>query len=171
MSEPVYEETSKIKIPKRGQESVWNYPCPPKLERVHKQMRVEFGGLVLAETTQGYRLLEKGIPPAYYFPPTDVRLAYLMLSARQTVCEWKGIARYWSIKIGKRVATDAVWSYPHPREEYAAIEKFLAFYPNKVDACFVGNQKVRPQPGECYGGWVTARILGPFKGQPDSEFW
>lgn len=171
MSKPPFEEMSKIKVPRRGQESVWNYPRPPKLERIHKQMRVEFGGMVLAETTQGFRLLETGIPPVYYFPSTDVRIAYLMLSPRQTVCEWKGIARYWSIKIGKRVALDAAWSYPYPREEYEAIGNFLAFYPGKVDACYVGKQKVMAQPGEFYGGWITPKILGPFKGEPGTEFW
>lgn len=171
MSKPVFQEIPKIKVPRRGQESVWNYPRPPKLERIHKQMRVEFGGMVLAETTQGFRLLETGIPPVYFFPPTDVRIAYLILSARQTVCEWRGIARYWSIKIGKRVATDAAWSYPHPGEEYESISNFLAFYPGKVDACHVGKQKVKAQPGEFYGGWVTPKILGPFKGEPGTEFW
>lgn len=171
MQKLIFEQHPEIQIPKRGQESVWNYPRPPKLQRVHQQMRVEFGGLVLAETTLGYRVLETGIPPVYYFPPTDVRIAYLMLSVRQTVCEWKGRARYWSIKIGKRMAQDAAWSYPHPREGFEDISNYLAFYPRKVDACYVGKQKVQPQSGEFYGGWITSKILGPFKGEPGTAFW
>lgn len=170
MQKLVFEQNPTIKIPKRGQESVWNYPRPPRLQRVHQQIRVEFGGLILAETTQGYRLLETGSPPAYYFPTTDVRIAYLVLSSRQTVCEWKGMARYWSIKIGKRMAIDAAWSYPHPGERYEGISNYLAFYPGKMDACYVGKQKVKPQPGEFYGGWITSKILGPFKGEPGTEF-
>lgn len=133
-------------------------------------MRVEFGGMVLAETTQGFRLLETGIPPVYYFPPTDVRVAYLSMSSRQTICEWKGIARYWSIKIGKHVAMDAAWSYPHSGGDYEAIRNFLAFYPDKVDACYVGKQKVMAQASAFYGGWITTKILGPFKGGPGTEF-
>ena len=171
MQKLIFEQNPKRQIPKRGQESVWSYPRPPRLQRVHQQIRVEFGGLVLAETTQGYRLLETGSPPAYYFPPTDVRIAYLILSARQTVCEWKGMARFWSIQIGKRMTIDAAWSYPNPGEKYKNITNYLAFFPGKVDACYVGKQKVKIQTGELYGGWITSKILGPFKGEPGTEFW
>ncbi|MEO8324420.1 MAG: DUF427 domain-containing protein [Nitrospirota bacterium] len=170
MQKLVFKQNPNIQIPRRGQESVWNYPRPPKLVRVHQQIRVEFDGLVLAETTQGYRLLETGSPPAYYFPPTDVRIAYLMLSSKQTVSEWNGMARSWSIRMEKRVATDAAWSYPHPGEGYKDIANYLAFYPGKVDACYVGKQKVNPQPGGLYGGWITSKILGPFIGEPGTEF-
>ncbi|MDH5427203.1 MAG: DUF427 domain-containing protein [Nitrospirota bacterium] len=171
MPELISEQPTKIQIPKRGQESVWSYPRPPRLERVSQQIRVEFGGLVLAETTQGYRLLETASPPVYYFPPMDVRLAYLMLSVKETVCRWRGIARYWSLRVQKRVALDAAWCYPHPREGYEVISDYFAFYPGKVDACYVGKQKVKPQPGDFYGGWITSHILGPFKGEAGTEFW
>ncbi len=171
MPELMFEQTPRIQIPKRGQESVWNYPRPPKLERVNQQIRVEFGGLVLSETTQGYRLLETASPPVYYFPPMDVRIVYLMLSSKQTVCKWRGVARYWSLRVGKRVALDAAWSYPHPGEGYEDICDYFAFYPGKVDACHVGKQKVKAQPGDFYGGWITSKILGPFKGEPGTEFW
>lgn len=170
MQKIVFEQNPKIQVPRRGQESVWNYPRPPRLQRVHQQMRVEFGGLILAETTQGYRVLETGIPPVYYFPPTDVRIAYLMLSSKQTASEWNGMARYWSIRMEKRVAQDAAWSYPHPGEGYEDIANYLAFHSGKVDACYVGKLKVKPQPGELYGGWITSKILGPFKGEPGGEF-
>ena len=171
MAELLYEQPEIIQTPKRGQESVWNYPRPPKLKRVHQQLRVEFGGLVLAETTQGYRLLETANPPVYYFPPVDVRMAYLRLSSSQTVCKWKGVACYWSLQVGKRMALDVAWSYPHPKERYEVIRDYLAFYPGRVDACYVGKEKVKPQPGEFYGGWITSKILGPFKGGPETEFW
>jgi len=171
MPELISEQPRKIQIPKRGQESVWNYPRPPRLERVHQQISVEFGGLVLAETTQGFRLLETASPPVYYFPPVDVRTAYLMPSVKQTVCKWKGVARYWSLRVQKRVALDAAWSYPIPREEYEDLRDYFAFYPGKMDACYVGKQRVTPQPGEFYGGWITSQVLGPFKGESGTEFW
>ena len=171
MPELISEQPTKIQIPKRGQESVWNYPRPPRLVRVHQQIRVEFGGLVLAETTQGYRLLETASPPVYYFPPVDVRTAYLMPSVKQTVCKWKGIARYWSLRVRKHEALDAAWSYPDPREEYEDLRDYFAFYPGKMDACYVGKQRVTPQPGEFYGGWITSQVLGPFKGESGTEFW
>jgi len=166
-----FEQTPRIQIPKRGQESVWNYPRPPRLERVNQQIKVEFGGLVLAETTQGYRLLETASPPVYYFPPFDVRIAYFMVSSKQTVCKWRGVARYWDLRVEKRVALDAAWSYPHPRKGYEGICDYFGFYPSKVDACYVGKEKVRAQAGEFYGGWITSKILGPFKGEPGTEFW
>jgi uncharacterized protein (DUF427 family) len=171
MPDLMFEQAPRIQIPKRGQESVWSYPRPPKLERVHQQIRVEFGGLVLAETIQGYRLLETANPPVYYFPPTDVRLAYFMLSSKQTVCKWKGVARYWSLRVEKRMAIEAAWSYAHAEKEYEGICDYFAFYSGKVDACYVGKQKVTAQPGDYYGGWITSKILGPFKGGPDTEFW
>ena len=94
-----------------------------------------------------------------------------MLSSKQTVCKWRGIARYWDLKVEKRVALDAAWSYPHPGEGYEAICDYFAFYPSKMDACYVGKEKVKPQAGEFYGGWITSKILGPFKGEPGTEFW
>ena len=161
----------RIETTKRGQESVWDYPRPPRLERVHQQIRVEFGGLILAETTQGYRALETASPPVYYFPPYDVRRFYLVPSSKQTVCEWKGVARYWSLRVDKRVAIEAAWSYPHTMKGYEIIRDYFAFYPSKVDACYVGKQKVEAQAGDFYGGWITPNIVGPFKGAPGTEFW
>ena len=162
---------ARVEIPKPGQESVWDYPRPPILERVHHKLRVVFGGLIIGETNQGYRVLETASPPVYYFPPHDVRTVYLALSSKQTACEWKGIACYWSLKTDNGVALHAAWSYPHPTEGYEVIRDYFAFYPSKVDACYVGKQTVRAQAGDFYGGWITPNIVGPFKGEPGTEFW
>ncbi|GAC1434554.1 MAG: hypothetical protein NVS1B11_29230 [Terriglobales bacterium] len=66
---------------------------------------------------------------------------------------------------------DAAWSYERPNHGYESIGGYLAFYVNRVDACFVGEERVRPQQGNFYGGWVTADIAGPFKGGIDTEEW
>jgi uncharacterized protein (DUF427 family) len=161
----------KIVIPGTGQESVWDYPLPPRIELVSQRLRVEFGGVVLAETEQAYRVLETATPPTYYFPPDDVRTDYLQPSQHQTLCEWKGMARYWTVRVGDRVAQNACWSYPEPFEGYEAIADYVAFYPQKMDACYVGEQRVTAQPGTYYGGWVTPNIVGPFKGEPGTEDW
>jgi len=161
--------SSKTEISRQGQESVWNYPRPPKLERIQQRIRVEFGGLILAETNQGYRILETGRPPVYYFPPFDVRTLYLALSSIRTFCEYKGVAQYWSIKVNKQVALEAVWSYIHPSKGFEPIRDYFAFFPGKMDACYVGKQIVTAQEGRGYRGWITPNIIGPFKNEPRTE--
>jgi uncharacterized protein (DUF427 family) len=138
---------------------------------VSKRVRVEFGGIVLADTVRALRVLETASPPAYYLPPEDVQMEYLEQTGRRTFCEWKGAARYWAVRVGERVARDAAWSYPEPKEGYEAIRDYLAFYAGKMDACFVGEDRVTPQPGRFYGGWITPELVGPFKGEPGTELW
>ena len=160
-----------IQVPGPGQESVWDYPRPPRVEPVARRIRVEFGGIVLAETDAAFRVLETASPPVYYLPPADVRTEYLEPSPRSTICEWKGLANYRSVRVGERFAEDAAWSYPQPNPGYEAIRDYLAFYAGKMDACTVGGVRVTPQPGRFYGGWVTPDIVGPFKGEPGTEMW
>jgi uncharacterized protein (DUF427 family) len=132
---------------------------------------VEFGGVVVAESNRAYRVLETSSPPAYYLPPDDVQADYLQLTDRTSLCEWKGLSRYWSVRVGPHYAENAAWSYPEPWPGYEAIAGYFAFYAGKMDACFVGEQRVTPQPGEYYGGWITPDIVGPFKGEPGTEHW
>ena len=157
--------------PGPGQESVWDYPRPPKVERVTKRVRVEIAGQVLADTERAYRVLETASPPTYYIPREDVRTEYLSPSRTRTVCEWKGVASYWSIRLGDQLLADAAWSYERPSPKYESIRGYLAFYPQKMDACYVGEEKVTPQPGRFYGGWITPNLVGPFKGEPGTEGW
>jgi uncharacterized protein (DUF427 family) len=157
--------------PGPGQVSVWDYPRPPRVEPVAARVRVEFEGLVLADSLRALRVCETSSPPGYYIPQADVRMERLEASPRTSFCEWKGEATYWSVRVQTRLAKDAGWSYPHPDPGFEVIRDYLAFYPRRMDACWVGEHRVTPQPGFYYGGWVTPDLVGPFKGQPGSESW
>ena len=154
-----------------GQESVWDYPRPPRLERCGRRLQVVFAGEVVAETRAGYRVLETSHPPVYYFPPGDVRDEYLERAPGVSFCEWKGEAGYVSLRVGDRVAVAAGWSYARPSPAFLALKDHLAFYASRVDDCFVDGERVTPQPGGFYGGWITSDVVGPFKGGPGSMGW
>ncbi|MGZ9021558.1 MAG: DUF427 domain-containing protein, partial [Rhodoplanes sp.] len=122
------------------------------------------------------RVLETSHPPVYYFPPGDVRMEHLVPARETSFCEWKGRARYYDIdaggsKLGGKRVAKAAWTYPDPMPDFLAIEDHIAFYPQLMDACFVGDEEARPQPGQFYGGWITDAIVGPFKGGPGSAGW
>ena len=158
--------------PGPGQESVWDYPRPPRVEAVPERLRVIVDGEVLADTEHGLRVLETAGAPVYYFPPDDVRMDRLEPSPHASVCEWKGAAGYHSYAGpgGHRIENIA-WSYPSPEPGYEAIAAHLAFYGGRVDEAWVGDERATPQPGRFYGGWVTSRIVGPIKGEPGSFEW
>jgi uncharacterized protein (DUF427 family) len=157
--------------PGPGQVSVWDFPRPPRVEPVPHRVRVEFGGVVIADTTAALRVCETASPPCYYLPPGDVRTEYLESSPRSSFCEWKGIARYWTVRVADCTARDAAWSYPAPTEGFEAIRDHLAFYAGPMDGCWVGEHRVEPQPGRFYGGWITPELVGPFKGEPGTQGW
>lgn len=152
-------------------ESVWDYPRPPRLEPSTRRLRVVFGGVTIADTTEAFRVLETSHPPTWYLPPKHVRTDLLEASARTSFCEWKGRARYWTLRVGDRAAVDAVWDYPQPTPGFAPITGYFSLYPGRMDACFVGDEQVVAQAGDFYGGWITAEIKGPFKGGPGTAGW
>jgi uncharacterized protein (DUF427 family) len=154
-----------------GQESVWAYPRPPRLERATARLRVVLGGVTIAETNDAYRVLETSHPPNYYFPPADIRPGVLEPAERATWCEFKGRASYWTVRGGDRVVPEGAWSYASPSPSFAAIRDYVGFYAGRMDACYVDNELVVPQPGDFYGGWITSRVAGPFKGAPGSRGW
>jgi uncharacterized protein (DUF427 family) len=154
-----------------GQESVWDYPRPPRVEPTRKRIRVIFNGVTIADTTRAVRVLETSHPPAYYIPPSDIRMDYVTATSRRTVCEFKGAAGYWTIEVNGRRAENAAWSYAHPHPGYEAITDHLAFYPGRMEACFVGEEQVQAQEGDFYGGWITSEIVGPFKGGAGTLGW
>jgi uncharacterized protein (DUF427 family) len=152
-------------------ESVWDYPRPPRVEPVSKRIRVIFNGVVIADSRTAQRVLETSHPPVYYLPPEDVRQEFLQASARRSHCEFKGLAHYWHVRVADREARHAAWSYPQPQPGYETIRHHFAFYPSLMDACYVDEEKVQPQPGDFYGGWISSDIRGPFKGGPGTQGW
>jgi uncharacterized protein (DUF427 family) len=154
-----------------GQESAWDYPRPPRLERAAPRLVVVLGGETIAETTRGYRVLETSHPPNYYFPIDDVVAGALEPAKGASFCEWKGRAHYFTVRGGGRVETEAAWGYARPSPAFAPLAGHVAFYAARMDACFVDGEQVTPQPGGFYGGWITANIVGPFKGAPGTRGW
>lgn len=154
-----------------GQESVWDYPRPPGIEPTDRRVRVVVGGVTVADTTHALRVLETASPPTFYIPPADVRLDLLVPESGHTVCEWKGEATYWSIRIDTHTWRSAAWSYPDPKATFESIRDHLAFYAGRVDEAWVDEELVVPQAGDFYGGWVTSGIVGPFKGEPGTLDW
>ena len=152
-------------------ESVWDYPRPPRMEPCARRARVVFGGETIADSTRAVRVLETSHPPAIYFPPEDVRREFLQAAPGRSFCEWKGAASYWTLAAGNKTAANAAWSYERPTPAFAAIAGYLAFYPSRAEACYLDEERVTPQPGDFYGGWITAEIEGPFKGGPGSAGW
>jgi uncharacterized protein (DUF427 family) len=157
--------------PQPGQESVWDYPRPPRLEPTAKPIQVVFNGMVLADTQRAHRVLETSHPPVYYIPLDDIQVQYLVPSAKTTFCEWKGQGAYYSVVVGDRRLDNVAWYYPSPTPAFAAIQNAVAFYAAPMDACTVAGERVTPQPGAFYGGWITQDIVGPFKGEPGSWGW
>lgn len=158
-------------VPGPGQESVWDYPRPPRLEPSRRQIEVRFAGQTVAASARAYRVLETSHPPVYYLPPEDVRMDCLHENPRATWCEWKGLARYYDVSVGEVTAPAAAWYYPLPTRIYEPIRGYVAFYPGEMEACFVDGERVQAQPGDFYGGWVTRDVVGPFKGGPGSQGW
>ena len=153
------------------QESVWDYPRPPRLEPVPERVRVVFDGEVVAETTEAWRVLETSHPPTYYLPRVSIRAGTLDPAGGGSVCEWKGRAVYFDVVGPRGRAERAAWAYPCPTPAFAPVAGHVAFYAGRMDACYVGEERVTPQPGGFYGGWVTERIVGPFKGEPGTADW
>jgi uncharacterized protein (DUF427 family) len=154
-----------------GQESVWDYPRPPRLEQVSERLSVAFNGETIADTVAGYRVLETSHPPVYYIPPDDIAQQYLLAASGSSWCEFKGHARYWSLDVRGKRAENAAWSYSSPSPAFAAIGGYLGFYASRVDECRVGDERAQAQEGDFYGGWITSRIVGPFKGGAGTRGW
>ncbi|HEX4977714.1 MAG TPA: DUF427 domain-containing protein [Nocardioides sp.] len=152
-------------------ESVWDYPRPPRVEPSDELVEVVLGGLVVASTRASYRVLETSHPPTYYLPREAFAEGTLRPAEGSSFCEWKGVASYYDLVSGTAVAARAAWCYPDPSAGFEAIAGHLAVYPGLVDRCTVDGEVVEPQPGGFYGGWITSRVTGPFKGGPGTRGW
>jgi uncharacterized protein (DUF427 family) len=157
--------------PGPGQESVWDYPRPPRVEPVHARVTIELGGSLIAESTRAVRVLETSHPPAYYLPPEDFVAGALAPAEGTSFCEFKGRAQYYDVRGGDHVAGRSAWYYPSPSPGFASIAGFVSVYPGRMDRCTVDGEVVQPQEGDFYGGWITANIVGPFKGAPGTWGW
>ncbi|MBL0162463.1 MAG: DUF427 domain-containing protein [Xanthomonadales bacterium] len=165
------ERPSFANVPALGQESVWDYPRPPRLEADQRHVQVLIGDHVLANTHRAIRVLETASPPTFYLPPEDIDESLLRTQVGDSFCEWKGRARYWSVVAGEGRLLEAVgWSYPEPTPAFAPIAGWLSFYPGRLH-CKVDGERVLPQPGGFYGGWLTREIAGPVKGLPGTGRW
>jgi uncharacterized protein (DUF427 family) len=153
-------------------ESVWDYPRPPRLEATPRRIRIVFGGVTIVDTRRALRLLETSHPPTYYVPMADVGTGVLRSAGGgHSICEWKGVANYFDVVSGARVAARAAWTYVDPTPPYLALRDHAAFYAAPMDACYVDEERVTPQPGGFYGGWITSELIGPFKGSPGTSGW
>jgi uncharacterized protein (DUF427 family) len=158
-------------VPGPGQESVWAYPRPPAVDPTEEHVVVELGGQVLAETRRPIRILETSHAPTYYLPREDVRWELLEATARTTFCEFKGAASYADALVGQRRVRDVCWWYDEPTAGFEAIAGHVCFYPERVDRAVVDGDVVQGVEGSFYGGWVTPRVVGPFKGGPGTLGW
>jgi uncharacterized protein (DUF427 family) len=156
--------------PGPGQESVWDYPRPPVLQADTRRVTIHLGDICVADTTGAMRLLETAGAPCFYLPPGDVQPDCLQPAGGKSLCEWKGQARYFDVLAGNAFVPGAAWSYPGAREPFEAIAGWFAFYPADLN-CRVAGERVRPQPGGFYGGWVTRDVVGPFKGESGTLGW
>ena len=148
---------------------MWDYPRPPRIELDKRLVTVGYAGATIAETNRAYRVLETASPPTFYLPPGDVQLEQLVRVSGSSHCEWKGEATYLSLSADPSLGAVA-WTYRRPYAEFEALRDCVSFYPSKLE-CSVGGERVAPQPGGFYGGWVTPEIVGPFKGEPGTADW
>ncbi len=150
---------------------MWAYPRPPRVEAARNQVEVIFAEYTIAVTLSPLRVLETSHPPVFYLPVDSVIPGCLVRSSRTSYCEFKGTATYYTVAYRNETATDAAWGYDDPSPGYDALAGHVAFYPAKMDACLVDGELAMPQPGGFYGGWVTSKVEGPFKGGPGTEGW
>ena len=152
-------------------ESVWDFPRPPRLELVEWRIRVVHAGAVIVDAPRAVRVLETSQAPAYYIAFEHIAGEHLRASDHRTACEWKGIANYADVVVGDAVARRAAWSYPEPTPGFEPIVGHWAFYAQTLDECWVDDERVLPNDGNFYGGWVTGNVTGPIKGAPGTLTW
>jgi len=148
-------------------ESVWDYPRPPRWDPSGEHVVVLLAGRVLADTRRSLRVLETSHPPVYYIPVADIDMARVHEGRGTSWCEFKGTAVYWDAGEARAIG----WSYPEPSPGFEALRGHIAFYPARVEKATVDGELVKPQEGGFYGGWITSRVRGPFKGAAGTHGW
>ncbi|MEO0570157.1 MAG: DUF427 domain-containing protein [Bacteroidota bacterium] len=156
-------------VPKKGQVSVWDFPRPPALVAEKRELKVLSNGQTLALSQNALAVQETASPPTYYVPLEDVNRDLLVpLEGKTSLCEWKGSSSYWALKEQPNKAV--AWSYADPFSPFEALTQYFAFYPQYLE-CFLAGERVIPQPGGFYAGWITGELVGPFKGEPGTGHW
>lgn len=158
-------------IPQTGQESVWDYPRPPRIEPFNGHIRIVFNDDIILDTKQAFRILETSHPPTYYLPEDQFKKGIFVSNPVTSYCEYKGLARYYDIVLKGKKARQAAWYYPDPSVSFKAIKNFVSIYAHLMDSCYVNGEKVKAQQGDFYGGWITSNIVGPFKGAAGTSGW
>jgi uncharacterized protein (DUF427 family) len=155
-----------------GQESVWDYPRPPRLEKTNKNIKIVFNGVTIVDSNDAYRVLETSHPPVYYIPQKDIKMEYISRNSEHTsFCEWKGQCNYWDLDVNGHKLEAKIFSYENPTTSFVPIQGHLSFYAGPMDGCFVEGERVTPQPGYFYSGWITKDVVGPFKGSSGTMHW
>lgn len=156
-------------------ESVWDYPRPPALRRLNATVQIELGGERIAQSDAAYEVLETSHPPTVYLPRSAFVEGALEPVTGRTMCEFKGQAAYFDVVGGEGAqrarAARAAWHYPTPVPAFAQLLDHVAVMPGAMDACFVTGERVQAQDGDFYGGWITSKLRGPFKGAPGTLGW
>lgn len=163
--------TDQSSDPGPARESVWDYPRPPAVRAVARAVTIHFGGILIVEADHVVEVLETSHPPTVYVARGDIRDGVLVAAKGSSWCEFKGHARYYDVVAGGRRAPSAAWFYPEPSPGYELLSGRVAFYPGPMDVCRVDGEAVRAQAGGFYGGWITSRVIGPFKGEPGTSSW
>ncbi|NYJ74216.1 DUF427 domain-containing protein [Allobranchiibius huperziae] len=163
--------TARRIAPDPGQESVWDYPRPPRVEDTAELVEVDLGGRTVASSRGAVRVLETSHPPTYYLPVADFAEGALRPTAGSSYCEFKGVAAYFDVVGGSATARKAAWTYPEPSPGFERLRGYIAVMPGLVEECRVDGERVQPQAGGFYGGWITGRVVGPFKGEPGTLGW
>jgi len=136
-----------------------------------RHVQVWFNGVLLADTRRAKRLLETSHPPTWYIPPEDVRMMCLRENEDSSWCEWKGLTHYYDVEVNGVRVPSAAWFYQMPTRMFEELRNHVAFYPHLMEACYVDGERVTPQAGGFYGGWITSDVVGPFKGEPGTGGW
>ena len=152
-----------------GQESVWDYPRPPRLVADPRRVEVVGPTGTIASSEAAVRVCETASPPTFYVPQSDVVMSALKILPTHSYCEWKGAASYWALRDDPDSVAVA-WGYEAPSAAFAALASRVSFYPGRIE-CYVAGERARPQPGGFYGGWITDDVAGPFKGEPGTGHW
>ena len=158
-------------VPGPGQESVWDYPRPPRIEATNDRIKIRFGGELIVDTSDVVRVLETSHPPVYYLRRDAYPAGSLLTAPGSSFCEYKGAAKYLSVAAGGALVESAAWYYPTPSRGYELLVDRLAVYPAAMDYCEVNGERVTPQAGGFYGGWINSWVVGPFKGEPGTLGW